>query len=70
MDRETRAGWIAVRNLVADAQRCLTDAITEVKIRRLHRTDGLFALGAIGAARSAVRLAANACRHALGEPPQ
>lgn len=55
MDNDERNGLKAVLNLVRDAQTCLDQAVQELRLRNLGRYG--WAMGAIGAARSAVKFA-------------
>jgi hypothetical protein len=55
VDREDKQGLLAVVALVKDAQVCLDNAIQELRIRKLGRFG--WAMGSIGAARSAVKFA-------------
>jgi hypothetical protein len=64
---EDRAGLRAVLRLVDDAYRCLEDAYTEITIRQIQHAG--FAIGAIGAAQSAVKFAGSMIRAATGDPP-
>lgn len=57
MDSNDRQGLQAVLNLVRDAQTCLDNAVQELRIRELGRFG--WAMGSIGAARSAVKFAAH-----------
>jgi hypothetical protein len=65
---EDRAGWRAVLRLVDDACRCLEDAYSEINLRQIQHAG--FAIGAIGAAQSAVKFAGNMIRAATGDPPK
>lgn len=53
MEREDKLGLQAVLNLVKDSQTCLDQALAELKLRKLGRFG--WAMGSIGAARSAVK---------------
>ena len=57
MEPEHKQGLRAVLNLVKDSQTCLDSAIQELRIRDLGRFG--WAMGSIGAARSAVKFAAH-----------
>lgn len=68
MINDDRAGLRAVLRLVEDAHRCLEDAYTEITLRKIQHAG--FAIGAIGAAQSAVKFAGNMIRAATGDPPK
>jgi hypothetical protein len=65
---EDRAGLRAVLRLVDDAHTCLEHAYTEITLRKIQHAG--FAIGAIGAAQSAVKFAGNMIRAATGDPPK
>lgn len=67
-DDDDRAGFRAVLRLVDDAHRCLEDAYAEITIRQIQHAG--FAIGAIGAAQSAIKFAGNMIRAATGDPPK
>lgn len=69
MDSNDRQGLQAVLNLVRDAQTCLDNAVQELRIRELGRFG--WAMGSIGAARSAVKFAGSMIEAFMkpGEPP-
>lgn len=65
---EDRAGLRAVLRLVDDAYQCLEHAYSEITLRQIQHAG--FAIGAIGAAQSAVKFAGNMIRVATGDPPK
>jgi hypothetical protein len=67
MNDEQKEGLRAVLRLVEDAYQCLEHAYTEITLRKIEHAG--FAIGAIGAAQSAVKFAGNMIRAATGDPP-